>query len=163
MTELAIKEKLDTLDSEAKFEELKNIDEGGASTPKTPNQKTTTEFDSPTTLPGGVGAKVTKEKNLNDLKDGKHMSLDSMKSLASLISDKWNLPIPMIVALQNTTKDKESANVLPWTHFKRLVYDIYIDRLNNAIEINNHLLTSYIPMNEFTCIYFLKVRDERVR
>lgn len=65
----------------------------------------------------------------------------------------------MIVMLNNVIKDKETANVLPWNHFKRAIYDIYLDRLTNSIEIQNHLMTAFMPLSEFVCNYFLRVSE----
>jgi hypothetical protein len=59
--------------------------------------------------------------------------------------------------MENVTKAKENANILPWPFFKKLIFEIYIDKLHHNIEISNSLITTFMPMHEFLCIFFLKV------
>ena len=73
------------------------------------------------------------------------------------IGENWNLPISLILFLENVTKQNESGRVLPWTHFKRNIFEIYTERLKYMWEIKSSLVNTFIGMDEFICIYFLKV------
>jgi Restriction endonuclease len=90
------------------------------------------------------------------------MSLENAQNIAQTISDNWNLPLTMIVFLENVTKGKEMANVLPWPFFKKQIYEIYVDRLNNSFELSNSLIATWVPMSEYLCLYFLKVNNALV-
>ena len=39
--------------------------------------------------------------------------------------EKWSLPPSLIVFLENTTKKRETARVVPWKYFKNVIYEIY--------------------------------------
>lgn len=50
-------------------------------------------------------------------------------------AENWNLTIPLIVFLENIAKTTDNGRVLPWSHFKNLVYDFYKDYIDNLWEI----------------------------
>lgn len=75
------------------------------------------------------------------------------------LGENWNLPISLILFLENVTKQNESGRVLPWSHFKRNIFEIYADRLKYMWEMKNSLVNTFINMDEFICIYFLKVTN----
>ena len=86
---------------------------------------------------------------------GKNAS--SLQGFAQVVSDNWTLPLSMIVFLENATKANKTANVLPWPFFKRIIFDIYQDRVANTVEVQNVLLNTSVNMSEYLPIYFLKV------
>ena len=45
--------------------------------------------------------------------------------------DNWNLPVVMIVFLENMSKTHETGRVIPWIHFRKMIYDIYLDLIAN--------------------------------
>lgn len=67
----------------------------------------------------------------------------------------------MIIFMENISKIQESGRVIPWIQFRRVIYDIYVDRLTNSWEINGSLLTTSMSMDEYVCLYFLKVHKLR--
>lgn len=74
-----------------------------------------------------------------------------------IVSDNWNLPLTMIVFLENATKANKTANVLPWPFFKRIIYDIYQDKIINTVEIQHALINTSLTISEYLPLYFLKV------
>ena len=76
---------------------------------------------------------------------------------SQIVGDNWNLPLSIIVFLENTTKANKTANVLPWPFFKRILYEVYQDKITNSFEIQNALINTCVSMNEYLVIYFLKV------
>ena len=77
--------------------------------------------------------------------------------VTSELENNWNLPLNMIVFLENVTKSGENAKVLPWAYFRKITFEIYNDRVRNRLEIENSLINTFIPFNEYVCLYFLKV------
>ena len=73
------------------------------------------------------------------------------------LGENWNLPISLIVFLENVTKQNESGRVLPWNHFKKNIFEVYNERLKYMWEIKSSLINTFVTMDEFLCIYFLKV------
>jgi len=69
--------------------------------------------------------------------------------------DKWSLPPSLIVFLENTTNSRETARVLPWKYFKKIIYEIYEERIKHGCEINGGLVSTFLPFDEFLIIYFL--------
>ncbi len=72
------------------------------------------------------------------------------------LSENWNLTVSLIVILENVSKSQESGRVLPWPHFKNMIYDFYKDLILNMPEIQSSLLTTTITMDEYLCLYFIK-------
>ena len=73
------------------------------------------------------------------------------------VSENWNLPVSIIVFLENISRQKENGRVLPWLYFKKIIFEIYEDRLNQSWEVTGSLVTTYIGFDEYLLIYFLKV------
>lgn len=69
--------------------------------------------------------------------------------------ENWNLPISIIVFLENITKSTESGRVVPWLYFKKIVNDIYVDRIKCNQEIAGSLCNTSINFDEFVCLWFL--------
>lgn len=85
------------------------------------------------------------------------ISLSQAQNLAQDFEDQWNLPLNMIVFLDNVTKKGETAKVLPWGYFRKMIFEIYNDRIAHKVEVCKSLLNTFIPMSEYTCIFFIKV------
>lgn len=84
-----------------------------------------------------------------------------MKPAPQPVADNWTLPIVMVVFLENVSKTQEAARVLPWLFFKKLIFDIYHYRAEENWEVNGTVSNSFIPMEEFACIYFLRTHKLR--
>ncbi|KAL4466811.1 hypothetical protein ABPG74_010408 [Tetrahymena malaccensis] len=76
-------------------------------------------------------------------------------------TDNWNLTINLIVFIENVTKKNENGRVIPWLHFKNLVFEIYEDRIKSNWEINGSMLSTGIPFDEYVCMFFLKQQKQR--
>lgn len=100
---------------------------------------------------------LTTERLLTEPQYGQKMTMADMKNLVQSISDNWNLPVNIVVFLENVTKNKDAAGVLPWNFFKKIIFDVYIDRLSQANEMQNNLVTTFVPTSEYLCLYFLRV------
>lgn len=72
-------------------------------------------------------------------------------------TENWNLPVSIIVFLENITKNNESGRVLPWLYFKKIIHNIYLDRIKSNWEISGGLSNTFVNFDEFLCVYFLKV------
>ena len=103
--------------------------------------------------------KVPDEKQIEDTKkvNGSVISLSKAHSLMQEFEDNWSLPINMVVLLDNVTRQGETARVLPWNYFRKIIFEIYNDRLANRVEVQHSLVPTYVPMNEYVCIYLMKV------
>lgn len=40
-------------------------------------------------------------------------------------AESWNLPLSMIVFLENVTKQNESGRVYPWNYLRKMINEIY--------------------------------------
>lgn len=69
----------------------------------------------------------------------------------------WSLPASLIVFLENTLTTNEGGRVMPWLHFKRNIFAIYNERIHLQNEIKAALGTNFINLDEFLCLYYLKV------
>ena len=48
------------------------------------------------------------------------------------------------------------GRVLPWPYFRKLIYEVYDDRIKNGPEIYGALNTSYLTFEEYLLIFFLQ-------
>lgn len=55
----------------------------------------------------------------------------------------------------------DTGRVIPWSHFKEQIFDIYKDYIQNQWEIRGGLQTAYTTMDEYLCLYFLKTHKLR--
>lgn len=85
------------------------------------------------------------------------ITMSQAQNMIQEFENNWNLPLNMIIFLENITKSGENARVLPWAYFKRIIFEIYNDRIKNRIEIENSLINTFVPLSDYTCLYFLKV------
>lgn len=56
-------------------------------------------------------------------------------SLALNSSENWNVPVSIVIFLENVLKNSDNVKVMPWASCKKMIYDIYIDRLTHEWEI----------------------------
>lgn len=77
--------------------------------------------------------------------------------MKGILGENWNLPISFIVFLENVTKQSESGRVLPWSYFKKIIFEIYNERIKFNWEFRAASINSTMTFDEFICIYFLKV------
>ena len=75
-----------------------------------------------------------------------------------LLGDNWNLSITLIVFLENVTRQNESGRVLPWAYFKKLIFEVYKERVKVGWEMKGSIMDPGIQFDEFLCLYFLKVQ-----
>ena len=69
----------------------------------------------------------------------------------------WNLPATLMVFLENVLKNQESGRVLPWIHFRKIIYAVYAERVNLQQEVRGCFINNTISLDEFLCLYFMKV------
>lgn len=75
--------------------------------------------------------------------------------------DNWNLPVSLVLFLENVTKQNDTGRVLPWMHFKRTIFEVYSERLKFSWEIRGSLFNTSVSMDEFLCLFFLKTHKLR--
>lgn len=46
--------------------------------------------------------------------------------------------------------------MIPWLHFRKVIYEIYNERVKYDTEIQGSQMTTTMTLDEFVCIYFLK-------
>jgi len=57
-------------------------------------------------------------------------------SMAVGSSENWNVSVSIVIFLENSLKNNDTGKVMAWTLCQKLIYDIYIDRVNYEWEIN---------------------------
>ena len=72
-------------------------------------------------------------------------------------TNTWSLPATLLVFLENTLKNHDFGRVLPWLHFKKSIYGVYNERIALNNEIKGGFLSNTISMDEFLCLYFIRV------
>lgn len=87
-------------------------------------------------------------------------SLQSLEKI-EFRSENWGLPPILMTFLSNTLKNKESGRVLPWLFFKKIIFEIYKNRLNYRNEINNIFGAPLISFEEFLILDFLRIHKTR--
>ena len=73
--------------------------------------------------------------------------------------DSWKLPISMLIFLNTMFNTKTSVKVTPWLSLKKSIYEIYEMRALRCGELEGSVGSSYVTLDEFTCLYFLSVRS----
>lgn len=71
--------------------------------------------------------------------------------------NNWNLPASLIVFLENTLTNNEGGRVMPWLHFKKNIFAIYNERIHFQNEMKACLGSNFIALDEFLCLYYIKV------
>lgn len=74
---------------------------------------------------------------------------------------RWNLPISMIVFLENISKLNDTGKVVPWIQLRKMIFDIYEDFVKNTWEIQGSCNTTTVYFDEYVCLYFLKFYKNR--
>lgn len=76
-------------------------------------------------------------------------------------ADNWTLPVTLIIFLENTAKFNEQGRVTPWIQFKKLVLDIYRDRIANESELVLGISSAAMTFDSYLCLFFLKTHKLR--
>ena len=58
-------------------------------------------------------------------------------------------------------EERSTVKVLPWFVVRKLIWDVWADRIEHEEEMTGHVSQCYIPLEEFTCLYFLKTYNLR--
>lgn len=103
-----------------------------------------------------VKASIEQESDAKK-KSANVITLNQAQNMLQEFENNWNMPLNLIIFLENVTKTGETAKVLPWAYFKKIIFDIYNDRIKNKTEIENSLINTFVPLNEYICLFFLKV------
>ena len=82
-------------------------------------------------------------------------------SLAVGSSENWNVPISIVIFLENSLKNNDTGKVMSWAQCKKLVYDIYLDKLSNEWEIQGGISQNSFGFDEYVILYFLKTHKLR--
>lgn len=109
-----------------------------------------------------------KDKEIKEQMEGKSVLLEGRRrqtvmgqNMVQDLDSTWNLPLNIIVFLENVTKSGAEAKVLPWEYFRKKIMEIYKDRIRNRTEVENSLINTFIPFSEYICLYFLKVSHSK--
>ena len=89
------------------------------------------------------------------------MNLQQIRRIAKNIVQNWNVPTNIIVFIANTIQDHELGRILPWPYFKRVIFDIYTEKIKDSSELYGALNTNYVPLEEYTILYMLKKHKMR--
>ena len=82
----------------------------------------------------------------------------------------WKVPIRIVSFCQNRIEELENNpqlvkeyEIMAWSRFKELIFDIYDHRILHAPEINNSMNATYCTLNEHLLIYFVEVHRRRAK
>ncbi|KRX10682.1 hypothetical protein PPERSA_08677 [Pseudocohnilembus persalinus] len=89
-----------------------------------------------------------KEKELNINKKNTYVK-------NSQNQQNWNLPVSLIVFLENVSKTNDTGKVIPWGEFKKQINSVYQFYLENQWEVHGSLQTSAIYFDEVLILYFI--------
>ena len=53
-------------------------------------------------------------------------------SLAVNSSENWNVPVSIVIFLENVLKNSDNVKVMPWASCKKMINNIFIDRLSHG-------------------------------
>lgn len=76
--------------------------------------------------------------------------------MAKELTEQWNLPSYIIAFLANSLDQDQKGRVLPWPHFRKLLYSVINDRIDNSQEIYGSVNSNYLSLEEYLIIYFIK-------
>ena len=68
---------------------------------------------------------------------------------------------PRIKELIANPEEVTKWELIPWSKFKQLIYNIYEHRIDNAAELQGGVNSSYCPINEHILIYFVDLLGSR--
>lgn len=84
------------------------------------------------------------------------VDISALKQMALELTEQWNVPAFIIAFVANSLDTEESGRVVPWPFFKKQLFEIYNDRIENSPEINGAINSNYLSLEEFIIIYFIK-------
>lgn len=83
---------------------------------------------------------------------------------------QWKVPFRIVSFCQNRIEELEKNpqlvkdyEIMAWSRFKELIFDIYDHRIMHAPEINNSMNATYCTLNEHLLIYFVEVHRQRAK
>ena len=62
----------------------------------------------------------------------------------------------MIAFIANSLEENHKGRVMPWPHMKEVIFRIYEQRVKWAPEVSGSINTSYLSLEEFLILHFLK-------
>lgn len=89
-------------------------------------------------------------------KSNRVVDIATLKQMALELTEQWNIPSFIIAFISNSLDSEEKGRVVPWTYFKKQMFEIYSDRIANSSEINGAVNSNYLSLEEYLILYFLK-------
>ena len=84
------------------------------------------------------------------------VDMQRLRAIAKDLADNWNLPTCVIAFIANSLEENHKGRVMPWPHMKELIFRIYEQRVKWAPEVSGSVNTSYLSLEEFVILHFLK-------
>ena len=105
------------------------------------------------------------EKEIDRVSSGKHV-LDQLRIkehdhpphpiIKKNIESSWVLPASIMLFLENMARENENGRVLPWDHVKKLIYEVYSERISHRKDILAGQVGNVVPMDEFLVMMFIR-------
>ena len=89
-------------------------------------------------------------------KSDRVVDIAALKQMALELTEQWNIPAFIVAFISNSLDQEEKGRVVPWPYFKKQLFEIYNDRIQQASEINGSINSNYLSLEEFLILYFLK-------
>ena len=89
-------------------------------------------------------------------KSNRVVDIATLKQMALELTEQWNIPSFIIAFISNSLDSEEKGRVVPWTYFKKQMFEIYSDRIASSPEINGAVNSNYLSLEEYLILYFLK-------
>jgi len=70
------------------------------------------------------------------------------------IHSNWSIPTNILLFLSNSINEQTEGRVLPWSHLKKEIYEIYYLRIYHATEIYGSTNSSFTSLEDLILIYF---------
>jgi hypothetical protein len=77
------------------------------------------------------------------------------------VEKPWVLPPTILVFMENMSKENENGRVLPWEYVKRLIYEIYQERIAFNRELISGMIGNVSSLDEFFVLYFIRKHNIR--
>ncbi len=82
-------------------------------------------------------------------------NLRAITNVSKNLVQNWNIPPFVVLFIANSLRESKEGRVLPWNYFKKLLYDVYEEKIRNAAEIYGSINSNYVPLEEYVLLYFL--------
>lgn len=77
------------------------------------------------------------------------------------VDKPWTLPPTILVFLENMSKENENGRVLPWEYVKRLMNELYQERLAFNRELISGMVGNVSSFDEFFVLFFVRKHNIR--